>query len=514
MKTQRIFWFMGALLCATITGIAQNVAQNTSPYWSLQGNSNAAFTSKLGTTNQVPLRLFTNNAVRVYINATTGNVAIGNGNAASPYYRLYVKGAAYGIYGAGTSYGIVGAGGSYGVYGSGTYMGVRGVGGTYGTYGSGSDYGAVGIGGTYGVYGSGSDYGVYGNSTDGFGVEGYSANSYGLYGSGYDGSVAFGDNIGAYGSGSSFGLYGSGGTYGAYAYGSSYGVYGETYSGTAAGYFYSSTTNGIWAYNNGASPSNGYYGAVIESNVWNYGGYYGPSDKNLKKNIVNFEDAMSIINKLKPKNFEYRSDGKLASLNLPKGTHYGLIAQDLEQVLPNLVAKGPKVLDDAQHVINPAADLKKGTKQKAAVPDALSKEGVSYEGVNYIELIPLMIKGMQEQDEIIKRQQTQIDELKRMLSVTKEDASAAADLTGAWLKQNSPNPFRENTTVQFALPASASEAKLLVYDQNGRLVKSVSVGSGQNQVSITKGSLPSGNYVYTLMVNGKKVDSKNMIIAK
>lgn len=50
---------------------------------------------------------------------------------------------------------------------------------------------------------------------------------------------------------------------------------------------------------------------------------------------------MSIINKLKPKNYEFRNDGKYAAMNLPKGNHYGLIAQELEEVLPNLVAYAP-----------------------------------------------------------------------------------------------------------------------------------------------------------------------------
>src|ERR1700733_9886253 len=46
--------------------------------WNITGNSNAASTSKLGTTNSIPLRLFTNNSERVHINAS-GNVGIGTG---------------------------------------------------------------------------------------------------------------------------------------------------------------------------------------------------------------------------------------------------------------------------------------------------------------------------------------------------------------------------------------------------------------------------------------------------
>ena len=59
MKNKNILLVMIIFLCAAVTGTAQN--------WVLTGNGNAANNSKLGTTTAVPLRLFTNNALRVYI---------------------------------------------------------------------------------------------------------------------------------------------------------------------------------------------------------------------------------------------------------------------------------------------------------------------------------------------------------------------------------------------------------------------------------------------------------------
>ena len=46
---------------------------------------------------------------------------------------------------------------------------------------------------------------------------------------------------------------------------------------------------------------------------------------------------MDIINQLHPKLYNFRNDGNYKLMNLPKGIHYGLIAQDVEKVLPNLV---------------------------------------------------------------------------------------------------------------------------------------------------------------------------------
>src|SRR6476619_1881123 len=98
--------------------------------WNLTGNSNATTTSKLGTTNAIPLRLFTNNQTRVYVNATTGNVGIGTGNTADPDFKLPVTGGNYGIYVTSLTYSVYGVG-DYAVYVNGKTTVLYGIGGQY-----------------------------------------------------------------------------------------------------------------------------------------------------------------------------------------------------------------------------------------------------------------------------------------------------------------------------------------------------------------------------------------------
>lgn len=76
----RKFAFYAATAASIITLLVTQTtqAQNTSPYWSLAGNSNTSTASKLGTTNGVSLRFYTNNAQRMLIGFSSGNVSIGS----------------------------------------------------------------------------------------------------------------------------------------------------------------------------------------------------------------------------------------------------------------------------------------------------------------------------------------------------------------------------------------------------------------------------------------------------
>jgi len=436
--------------------------------WLITGNSNIGTANFLGTKNSKPVMIRTNNVERIRI-LTNGNVGIGT---TAPSYKLQVNGSAYGIYGSGTSYGVVGAGGTYGVYGSGT---------SYGVYGySSSNYGVYGNSGYLGVYGSGTTYGVYGYSSANYGVYGYSSSGYGVDGQSY----------------------------------SNYG-----------GYFSSTNSYGLRA-----ATTNGYYAGVFDGNVWTSGSYI-TSDRKMKKNIQDLSNAMDIINKLKPKDYEYLTDGKYTSLNLPKGTHYGLIAQDLEQVLPNLVKEAPRELrvSAPDEVIKPVSDdgtasASTASAQSLHLPTKgkVITETINVKAVNYEELIPIMIKAMQEQQAMIQKQQKQIDELKSMITTSSANSGTSDELatktanfnSGAYIKQNAPNPFLQNTAIQYYIPSSAKQAQLIVYSIDGRQLKSFSLNNGMNQVTIDGGTLSSGQYVYALVVDGKKVDSKQMVLTK
>ncbi len=171
----------------------------------------------------------------VHGNSSNGTGVRGDGGS----YGVYgFSASGGGVYGESTNgYGVQGYGaGVGGVYGSSTNgTGVRGDGGTYGAWGNSAS--GTGVYGTSGGSGNGNA-GVYGNNTSsGPGVRGDSSSGYGVQG--YGAGVG-----GVYGSSSNgTGVRGDGGTYGVWGNSTGNGVYGSSINGNGV---YGSSVNG-WA---------------------------------------------------------------------------------------------------------------------------------------------------------------------------------------------------------------------------------------------------------------------------
>ena len=81
------------------------------------------------------------------------------------------------------------------------------------------------------------------------------------------------------------------------------------------------------------------------------------------------------------------------------------------------------------------------------------------------------------------------------------------------LFQNKPNPFNDLTTIEF-LVQDNSRILVNVYNTLGARVKTLTPNSGEHKVVVNADSLNSGIYLYTLVVDGQVIDSKEMIINK
>lgn len=401
-------------------------------------------------------------------------------------------------------------------------IGINSVGFDAGVYGEGNYYGLSGkahYSGT-GVIGEGV-IGVQGN-----GVSDNNSNTIGVYGTGTTGISGLG-TTGVYGKGV-IGSYGQGDT-GVYALGNIYGVRGIVNTNSGNG-VYGTSHNGVLG--EGTGNGQGVWGNASAANGWgvrgysalsfgvygqtgsstSYAGYfsgnvyttgtYSSSDRSLKKDIADVTSAMDIIGKLKPKSYTFRNDGDYKAMMLPTGKHYGLIAQEVEDVLPELV---------------------KQTEFDAGKADPENKQSitskiVSFKALNYTELIPILVKGMQEQQKHIEEKDNKINQLEARLAklealLLKENNSTS--VSTAYLDNAVPNPSKGSTLIRYGLPEGITSARFTLINAKGQMLKEMSLGSrGTGQINLNTISLPAGVYTYTLVIDGQPATSKQLVIAR
>ena len=136
------------------------------------------------------------------------------------------------------------------------------------------------------------------------------------------------------------------------------------------------------------TPSSANYSSVyIPGNLFVDGAITSPSDLSLKDNIVEISSALSdTVMRLKPTQFTYKSDTK-------NQVHYGFIAQEFEEHLPELVVNKPKPNVDYNPTINKNSEA-------------------HIKAINYLEILPLLVHKIQ-------NMQKEIDELKALINNTK-----------------------------------------------------------------------------------------------
>jgi hypothetical protein len=82
------------------------------------------------------------------------------------------------------------------------------------------------------------------------------------------------------------------------------------------------------------------------------------------------------------------------------------------------------------------------------------------------------------------------------------------------LFQNKPNPFNDNTMIDYFIADQKSKGFIVVYDLTGKELLRYSLKPGNGNIKISSGQLSNGMYLYTLVVDNVEVDTKKMIIAE
>ncbi len=281
---------------------------------------------------------------------------------------------------------------------------------------------------------------------------------------------------------------------------------------------YATSGKSIGVYGSTGNPSS--YAGYFNGDVFSSGQYVG-SDARLKTNITDFGNALQIISALQPKNYDFKREGNYSLLQLPQGNHYGLIAQEVEKILPNLVKET-------------SVEIKGKRSADGLNTDGATSTRVNFKAVNYTELIPVIIKAMQEQEANAKAQATQLEEQKNLLNQQSQQiaelvalveklspgaksavATSAIKLSTTTLEQNVPNPPVGNaTTIGYNISKAGAKATLVITDIYGKTIKQTELtNTGKGLLKVDTTGLSAGTYIYSLVVDGKMMESKKMTVA-
>ncbi len=234
------------------------------------------------------------------------------------------------------------------------------------------------------------------------------------------------------------------------------------------------------------------------------GNFYSLSDSRFKDNVVPLSNTLSGLEQLTGVSFHLNTSAlsdsaqnRMINVKNDNRTRFGFLAQEVKEVYPELVRT----------------------------------DSLGYMYVDYMGMVPLIVNALNEIQARVDSQETVIAELQQELVALKngdvetasplrqsERNTAAASSGSAIvpaLYQNNPNPFSAATTIRFALPYETAQADLYIYDMQGTQIRRIEIADrGEGHVTLQGAELSAGMYIYSLIADGKEIDSKRMILTK
>lgn len=263
-------------------------------------------------------------------------------------------------------------------------------------------------------------------------------------------------------------------------------------------------------------------GNSATTSIGGYVGWSNISDGRVKKNIEQNVPGLAFINKLQPVTYNLDLDAADKIMQAPKRKDSTGKIIAAAQVETDARSAKEKIL----YTGFIAQDVEKAAKSlnyDFSGVDAAKNDKDLY-GLRYAEFVVPLVKAVQElskmndaKDSAIQNLQQQINELRSLISNNQIPAVAnsSAIISSASLQQNVPNPFTNSTTISYSIPQTFSSAKIIITDLNGSVIKQTNItAKGNGSINFSAPSTVGASYQYTLYVDGKRIDSKQMILSK
>jgi len=229
----------------------------------------------------------------------------------------------------------------------------------------------------------------------------------------------------------------------------------------------------------------------VNGDIYSYGVWIG-SDKRFKKEVRTLDKALDKVLSLRGTEYFFTND-EFKDKNFPVGKQIGFIAQEMEQVMPDLVR---------------------------------SNNGAGYT-VNYIGLIPVLVEAMKEQQTQIEEKDAAISCLQNQLSslearLARIEANMLQGPADARAFEQpklekafgiAPNPTNGHFQINLSKIAETESSILLIFDGNGREVARQAIEAGSTVANVNF-NLPNGSYNISLLMHGKLSSTQTLVVAK
>ncbi|PTX63736.1 putative secreted protein (Por secretion system target) [Kordia periserrulae] len=255
-----------------------------------------------------------------------------------------------------------------------------------------------------------------------------------------------------------------------------------------------------------ASTNPNRYAGYFNGNVVVTGSFSAGSDRKLKENIKNEENVLEKLAQIDAVTYNFKSNDQLS---LPSNLQHGFIAQNIEEVFPELVSTIKKPIFDKEN-------KETGTYE--------------YKAVNYIGMISILTSSLKELDEKSKAEMQELKEetsviiaqlndkvaaleskIQALTGETKPDSLDDVNDIGFSMEQNKPNPFTNQTVINYTLPSN-TKATISVVDLSGKFIREYTLSSEKGQLTINSSEIGKGIFVYALLSDNEVILTKKMVI--
>lgn len=208
------------------------------------------------------------------------------------------------------------------------------------------------------------------------------------------------------------------------------------------------------------------------------------SDAQFKQDVKEEQSALETVMLLNPVTYSFKAENKFG-MAFPAGIQHGFIAQEVEKVLPELVANH-------------------------------KQDGVgSYKSVNYVALIPVLTKSIQELTAEVELLKNQLAEARTY--VVAKDNFSKSELEkiqdkGYFLGQNTPNPFDNKTEIAYSFPKEDGNVVMMIFNLSGEKLKEFQLKEAKGTVTLQANEFKPGMYLYSLISNNNEIITKKMLV--